>query len=211
MDPSYAYLYADLDVSIQSPLNNAAFCIPWRFNCRVIINYAQQIHPIWQRDRGVDADMNMVGDDTCTECHTTTDAMGNDRVADAQLDLTDGVSDQEANHFKSYRELLFIDQVETLVGVNLVDLQVPDGMGGTTTVNVNPSMTANGARASYFIEKMTETELDAPRVLSTVVSDPNYIDHSAMLTGAELKIIGEWLDIGAQNFNDPFDPAAPQN
>jgi hypothetical protein len=67
-------------------------------------------------------------------------------------------------------------------------------------------MTANGARSSFFIEKMTGTELDAARTipLSTV-------DHTAMLTGAELKLISEWLDLGAQNFNDPFDPAAPQN
>jgi len=37
------------------------------------------------------------------------------------------------------------------------------------------------------------------------------VDHTNMLTGAELKLISEWLDLGAQNFNDPFDPAAPQN
>ena len=72
-------------------------------------------------------------------------------------------------------------------------------------------MTINGARLSYFIEKQTETELDAARTLSTIVTDPNYVDHSGMLTGDELKLIGEWLDLGAQNFNDPFDPTAPQN
>lgn len=208
-DASYAYEYANLDLSVLSPLNS--FCTPWLFNCRVVINYEQQIHPIWQVDRGADADMNGIGDDTCTECHTTTDAMNNDRVADAQLDLTDGDSDQEPDHFKSYRELLFTDQEETLVGAMLQDLLVPDGMGGQTTVNVSPTMSVNGARASYFIEKMTETELDAGRSLSTAISDPNYVDHSGMLSGDELKLISEWLDLGAQNFNDPFDPAAPQN
>jgi hypothetical protein len=67
-------------------------------------------------------------------------------------------------------------------------------------------MSANGARASYFIEKMTGTELD-----DNSRSITSLVDHSNMLTGAELKLIGEWLDLGAQNFNNPFDPAAPQN
>jgi hypothetical protein len=73
------------------------------------------------------------------------------------------------------------------------------------------SMSANGARSSYFIEKLTETELEAARILSTLVSDPNYINHSGFLTDDELRLVSEWLDIGAQYFNDPFDPAAPQN
>ena len=72
-------------------------------------------------------------------------------------------------------------------------------------IQVPLTMTANGARLSYFLEKMTGTELDAGRAISGAV------DHSAMLTSAELKLIGEWLDLGGQNFNDPFDPAAPQN
>jgi len=32
-----------------------------------------------------------------------------------------------------------------------------------------------------------------------------------MLTPAELRLIAEYLDIGGQYFNNPFDPAAPQN
>ena len=76
---------------------------------------------------------------------------------------------------------------------------------------VNPAMSANGARRSYFIEKLTETELEASRPLSTLIGDPNYIDHTGFLTDDELRLISEWLDIGAQYFNDPFDPAAPQN
>jgi hypothetical protein len=31
------------------------------------------------------------------------------------------------------------------------------------------------------------------------------------MSPAELRIITEWLDIGAQYFNDPFDPSAPHN
>ena len=67
------------------------------------------------------------------------------------------------------------------------------------------SMSPNGARASYFMEKMTGTELDNPRPITGAV------DHSGMLTGAELKLISEWLDLEARNFNNPFDPDVPRN
>jgi hypothetical protein len=30
------------------------------------------------------------------------------------------------------------------------------------------------------------------------------VDHSNMLSSDELKLIGEWLDIGGQYYNDPF-------
>ncbi len=231
----YSYRYANLDLSIASPLN--PFCSPpAAFNCRIIINYPQQIHAIWQLDRGDDMvtptdlpaapDMtpNDVGDDTCTQCHTTTRG-GADRVAAGQLELTDGISDQNADHLTAYRELLFNDQGEQLIGGTLMNIQIQvplldgngdpvlDAMDNPVFVSIDdpaavvtPSMTANGARRSYFLEKMTAGELDnLGRTLSGVV------DHSAMLSDDELKLISEWLDLGAQYFNDPFDPAAPQN
>jgi len=33
--------------------------------------------------------------------------------------------------------------------------------------------------------------------------------HAGYLTPAELRLISEWVDIGAQYFNNPFDPAVP--
>jgi hypothetical protein len=30
------------------------------------------------------------------------------------------------------------------------------------------------------------------------------LDHTGFLTSAELRLIAEWLDIGAQYYNDPF-------
>jgi len=35
--------------------------------------------------------------------------------------------------------------------------------------------------------------------------------HANWLTPAELRLISEWLDIGAQFFNNPLDPAVPVN
>ena len=36
-------------------------------------------------------------------------------------------------------------------------------------------------------------------------------DHSGWLSPSELRLLSEWLDIGAQYFNNPFDPAVPLN
>jgi hypothetical protein len=36
-------------------------------------------------------------------------------------------------------------------------------------------------------------------------SDPADADHFGQLSGAELKLIAEWLDIGGQYYNNPFD------
>jgi hypothetical protein len=175
-------------------------------------------------DRGADVNSNGIGDDTCTECHNIVDANDMDRVAAAQLDLSDSVPDQNADRLKSYQELFFVDAGEELdTAGELVNIQIEvdllDGEGnviGTEFIDdpaarVSATMSANGARGSYFIEKMTETELQAGRNLSTPLSDPNYIDHSGFLSNDELRLISEWLDIGAQYFNDPFDPDVPQN
>ncbi|MEM7564361.1 MAG: hypothetical protein AAF353_15125, partial [Pseudomonadota bacterium] len=226
-DVSYSYRYDDLDPSISTPaapgrpLRNANCdnITPqaWRHNCRVTINYPRHIHAIWQLNRGA-ADlftplapapppgdpstpllvdnMNTDGflDDTCVTCHTT--VMGT-RIAYGQLDLTTDPNQDPADFYRAYRELFFNDDAQVLdAGLNIIEeplIQIPS------------TMTANGARSSYFMEKMTGTELDAGRGISGTV------DHSNMLTPAELKLIAEWLDLGGQNFNDPFDPAAPQN
>ena len=217
-DTSFSYQYSMLDVSLQSPANT--FCAASNFKCRILINYAQHIHPLWSLNRGVN---------TCTNCHTNVDpVLLIDKVPDAQLDLSGDastVSDQNADHLKSYRELFFNDQGLRLDATGQleniqIEVAVLDADGNPTfdidgnpitefiddpTAVVRPSMSANGARASYFIEKLTETEVDAARSLVTTV------DHSSFMSPHELRLVGEWLDIGAQNFNDPFDPLVPMN
>ena len=232
--------YADLTAS-PSPEN--PFCgPPADFNCRVIINYADHIAPIWLLDRGPAADpdaimvqppdpvppnddptntpLNFVdvtgvgdgiGDWTCTECHST---KGGTQIAYGQLELDVDPNAIAGDFPRAYRELFFADQGQFFDGMMVDDffVLVDDGTGTGTFVEqddpaagVAPSMTVAGARRSYFFEKMTGTELEAGRALS------GGYDHSAMLTPAELKLIAEWIEIGAQNFNDPFDPDAPQN
>jgi len=59
-------------------------------------------------------------------------------------------------------------------------------------VMLQPSMSAGNARGSRFFNVMTNAT------------------HAGMLSTAELRLLSEWLDIGAQYYNDPF-PPTPQN
>ncbi len=221
IDTTFSFEYGMLDSSIPSPMNATGSCTPWSFKCRIVINYEQHIHPLWSLPR----DGNVVGDaaNTCTNCHTNTDpVLMVDKVPAAQLDLTDGPSDLEPANYKAYQELVSADAGEELDGTGtLGDIMIEvttfdqDGNPVITlepdpAASVNPSVSANGARASYFMEKMTETELDAGKIL-TQTNNPNFVDHSGFMTQHELRLISEWIDLGAQYFNDPFDPAVPMN
>jgi len=199
----------------------------WAADCRTIINYESHIHPLWGQPRPVlDASGVQIGDNTCTGCHGDTDAMGNPQVPAAQLDLGDGPSDQDAAHYKSYRELLFADNRQVVVDGVLTDetIEVPvldengnplfqtqidpvtgeevpvlDGNGNPIPLTTleplpanGPAMSANGSRSGYFMDKFLPGGT-----------------HQGYLSATELRLIAEWLDIGAQYFNDPF--KAPVN
>ena len=220
-DPTYDYLYTDLG----TPSPGNSFCAPWQDRCRVAINYTEHILPIFMLDRGADdftpaapgiVDPNNptatpllevnapngIGDDTCTECHTGLN--NNVQLPYGQLDLTIDPNQVLTDFPRSYQQMFITKQA------------LDNALTPIPNTNVQPSMTRFGARRSYFIEKMTGVELDAARTISGTVHDhlpgsTTTHDHTAMLTGAELKLVSEWLDLGAQNFNDPFDPAAPQN
>ena len=220
----FAYRYANLN----TPVPDNGFCSPYFYNCRIAINYEQHIHPMWAFDRRIFDAMDVeIGDNTCTSCHTTVDDMANDRVADGQLDLTDGISDQNNDQYKSYRELIAGDAGEELdMDGNLVNIQIEvpvldadgnpvlDADDNPVTVfiddpdaRVRPTMSGNGARASYFIEKMTDAMADRNGSLGP--ADVGYVDHSTFMTRDEIKLVAEWLDIGAQYFNDPYHPDVP--
>ncbi len=212
-DTGFARRYSDL----RSPAPIDPGCIAnWQSNCRIIINYEAVIHPIFGVDRRVfdlDDPGLLVRDDTCTSCHSPADAMGIVQIPAAQLDLSDGISSDEADHFSSYRELLFNDSEQEIVSGVLVDtlVQATDGAGNLrfqldgngdllldlngqpipilVTISVQPGLSTAGALAS-------------PRFLSLFDAQGS---HNGRLSAAELKLISEWLDIGAQYYNNPFD------
>ncbi len=212
-DTAFAYRYADL----QTPAPTTASCqTAWTSLCRTVINYEQHIHPLWSVNRQVlDNDMNVIDDYTCNVCHNIVDGDSNPQLPDAQLDLSDGPHNEVTAHFKSYRELLFNDNEQELDLVNniLVDrlIQATDGEGnllfetdeeGEFILDADdqripimvpvraqgPSMSAASANTRYFLQKFDSGG-----------------SHEGWLSDAEKRLISEWLDIGAQYYNNPFD------
>jgi len=198
-------------VPLSPPTSNSCQTA-WDNKCRILIHYEDHIHPLWAKPRGaMDAD-------TCTNCHST---RANDDPADliqvpaGQLNLSDNnltddptIVDNGQKH--AYRELLFTDTElelnaagtalqERLISVDsgTVDPVTGDPIFIDVPVNVTPSMSANGANSGRFMTKMRSTA--------------GTVDHSLLMSPSELRLVTEWLDIGAQYFNNPFDPRAPQN
>jgi hypothetical protein len=181
--------------------------------CRLTINYPEHIHPIWQVDRRVfDVDeVTVLEDNTCTSCHNNVDDMDVAMVPVAQLDLSSGASDIEADHFKSYRELLSTDNEQELNGGILQDRLVDTGEVERNE-DGDPILDAEGNTTPIFAPVPVAPTM---RVAGALAS-PNFINlfenggsHDGYLSGVELKLISEWLDIGAQYWNNPF--LGPEN
>jgi hypothetical protein len=197
-DASFDYSYADLQTAAPATSDCQ---LSWSAACRILINYERHIHPMWGLPRiTLDVDgVTILADNTCTTCHNTVDAANAVQVPVAQLDLSDGQSPDQALHLNSYRELLFPDNRQILDQGALVDELVQTGVDPVTgtpifsTNTANPSMSVDGANASeaFF------SRFDAGG------------SHQGYLSPSELKLIAEWLDIGGQYFNNPFD--APVN
>jgi hypothetical protein len=198
-----AYQYTNLTTTAPTNVN----CIgDWTPACRVVINYQTHIHPLWTAPRLVlDGMGNQIGNNTCAQsgCHAPVNAMNAAMVPAGQLDLTDGVSADEADQFNSYRELLFADNQQILVGGALQDEQMvvgQDAMGNPILepVSRDPYMSAAGANFGYSRRFFDCFEGENGICAAT----PHTTD---FLSPDELRLIAEWLDIGAQYYNNPFD------
>ncbi|MDN4502054.1 hypothetical protein QX776_06555 [Alteromonadaceae bacterium BrNp21-10] len=216
VDPSVNYAYADL--STPPPMTNAC-ALQWTSLCRIVINFTDHIQPIFNLTREVlDEDgVTVLVDNTCTGCHSLMDADSVVQVPAGQLDLSAVPSNDDADQLMSYRELLRGDNEQEIIEGALIDrlIEVFDGNGNPvfetdeegelildaegnpiqvlTTVRVNASMSSNGANSSNrFFSRFTAQG-----------------SHAGLLSPAELKLLSEWLDIGAQYYNNPFD--APVN
>lgn len=195
----------------------------WNASCRIVINYEQHILPLWRKERVLLDDMDVVlADNTCIRCHGIRDENDNLKVADAQLNLSDDPVDDNA----SYQDLLNTDNEQIIIDGALLDREelvidpltgmplcqtdpdtgeeIRDELTGectefvTRTFAVRSPMSANGAAASS-------------RFFTVFVNGPGAtgaVDHQTMLSAGELKLLSEWLDIGAQYYNNPFDISA---
>ncbi|MEH6567644.1 MAG: hypothetical protein V7709_01120 [Halioglobus sp.] len=190
---------------------------------RIVINYIDHIQPIWQRVRSAvdDGSGNMI--DTCVGCHATA---GDTSVAAGQLDLTNSPSAIDPDHYRSYRELLDIDSAQwiTTAGALAERQRVcseVDEQGNilstTLTLSVGTRMRAGFANQSDGFLNCFEGGACGPDAVPAlpdnctedggipVPATTNTVDHRGLLSASELRLISEWLDIGAQYYNNPFD------
>lgn len=194
----------------------AAICeTQWRPDCRIVINYVEHIQPLWDKPRPQFDNMGdpvldgngIPIDNRCTGCHTAPWIdNGINRAPAGQLELSGGPSNRNANFVMSYSELFTgdseVDDTGTPVLVPQFDGNgdpVLDGDGNQVfaPVPVGASMSANGARSSPLFFGCFRNGGTCGN-FSRATNDR----HVGWLNPAELRLLSEWLDIGAQYYND---------
>jgi hydrazine synthase alpha subunit-like protein len=191
-NPSIFYRYDDA-TEFMTPFPTTALCITaWSANCRIEINYPEHIQPLWDLKRQVTNPVTgaVIADHTCTQggCHNPLNAAGAAQVPAGNLDLTKSASANEPQQFTSYQQLLFPH--------NTVIMSPTGPMPGPSVGPYVDAGSANGSLSAAFLGRF------ATGSAST---------HAGYMTPAELRLVSEWLDIGAQYFNNPWDPAVPVN
>jgi hypothetical protein len=181
------YSYTDPTNPIPAIPTTALCATSWSSNCLIIINYPEHIQKIWGAVRP--DPVNAAISRTCTQggCHNPLTAAGVAQTPAANLDLTSSVSSTNPPELTSYVQLLFPHNTVIM---------------GKPGPSVGPFMTAGsangGASSAFFNCFATGAGCNNP-------------SHAGWLNIAELRVLSEWLDIGAQYFNNPFDPTVPVN
>jgi hypothetical protein len=184
-DADIALRYNDLN----TPLPTRASCLAtWTSACRSTISYPLVIKQLWSLARGA------AGVDTCTNCHNSAirNAANQVKQPGEQLNLTDDAA-QATPALQAQRGYDQLTQGFTYV------IEVPDPANpGQFIVVAGPgtqpaSISAGSANASG-------------RFFSIFAAGGT---HAGRLSAAELRLLSEWIDIGTQYSNNPFD--APLN
>jgi hypothetical protein len=211
-DTKISYAYADLTSA--SPVTAATnpSCVSWTAQCRVTLHYANAsdaamrlpyIQSVWNAASRSNLVNGVMTPTVCSVCHDPVNAMAMVQVPQGQLDLTGSASNVDTTVVTSYEQVLFAHNAQTLNMGVLQDLLVPapgppDPVTGLPTtimvpVSLAPPMAAGSAAASTTFFRMFDGSFHDP-----------VLDHTGFLSPAELRLIAEWLDIGAQFYNDPF-------
>jgi len=154
-----------------------------------IINYPTHIAPLWTRNRGAN---------TCTNCHADS----------VKLDLRSTTAG--TGRLTSYEELLLGDPViDPITGLPQIEVRegVPEVVRGVPLVDNMAGNATGMARASRLGEILYGEDLKAGPEARTAHPNPpgTAPNHAAILNKAELRLVTEWMDLGGQYYNDPFD------
>jgi len=194
-NPPISYQYSAMPTGEAAPIPSATPGCEgvWASNCRVVVNYPETIQQLWDQPRTVTNSSGVVtSNNTCTQggCHSPTNASGAPAQPAGNLDLSNTASNTDADELVSYVDLLFPHNIPG----------PPDANGNPTTVSVGPFLDAGAANGA-----------DSSASLGLFAPNSGDAIHAGILSPDELRLISEWLDIGAQNYNNPFDPNVPKN
>ncbi|MBE7417134.1 MAG: hypothetical protein HS128_05155 [Ideonella sp.] len=172
-----------------NPADDLATAVP----SNGLINYEQHIAPLWERPRGAN---------TCTNCHNG---------SSGPLDLRSTTSG--TGRYTSYEELLVGDPViDPDTGLPQIEVRegVPEVVRGVALVDTEAPNALGMTRASRLGEILYGEVLKAgPEALQAHPNPPpSAPNHAAILNKAELRLVTEWIDLGGQYFNDPFNSGA---
>jgi hypothetical protein len=169
----------DLPAGVPAPVNG-------------IINYPDQIAPIWTRDRGAN---------TCTNCHFDT----------LKLDLRSTISG--AGRMTSYQELMLGDPELDVNGQPRT--RVVDGVAelvlGPALVETMAGNAMGITRSSRLGEILFGEQLKADAAARTAHPNPpaGAPNHATLLNAAEKRLVTEWMDLGGQYFNNVMASNSP--
>jgi hypothetical protein len=150
-----------------------------------VIDYETNIAPLWAKQRTLPGG----GSGDCTTCH---DGSGTGVDGRHALDLrnTTGGAGRQA----SYDSLLIGDPQLDANGLPVLTVD----NGEIRVVESEAQVVPGLARGSHLIEVLFKQELKSAYTLGAT-------DHSAMLNASELRLVSEWIDLGAQYYNSPRD------
>lgn len=218
-DEPFAYRYMDLipgDLTLstaKAPLKNKGCLDDWNSTCRIVINYENHIQYLWERERLAPNVLDEEGNPrpfNCIGCHagsTTIADVTNENLTGAiQLNLTR--APRQNTEMISYFELLNtrpgreVDEVGNVVtvppflldaeGLPLLDEEgnpIPDPEYFETPASI---ARGNSRNSGVFFNRFSQNG-----------------DHSGFLNNSELKLLREWIDLGARYYQNPFDSADP--
>jgi hypothetical protein len=160
------------------------------------IHYPEHIQPLWTRSRGLG------GVQTCTACHNNP----------ARLDLRNTVGTE--GRLVSYQKLVLGDPQRDAAGqpaTRLVEgvrqtVRAP-ALVETAAAAANH---AGQARKSRLTEILFGQTLLAGAAARAAHPNPpgNVPNHATLLNSAEKRLLVEWMDLGAQYYNDPANVGA---
>jgi len=188
-----SYSYSQLD----TPAPASSACInSWDKDCSARITYTDHVQPLWEKSGRDNSGRS------CVACHDNSGATG--------LDLTwDGVALDKAN-IVSYRELfspratyMYLANQFSPVSSNHCRRQqelpfVEQPGNDCFTCYSRVLMSDLGALESANFFELFSTEPDHSNYLFNPDENTPRINHSAMLSAEELRLISEWLDSGAR-------------